>query len=84
MIVFFLAHDGERRSRRENNCQAPVVDRAEGRMSAGRFGTEHGDRAGYEADQCDRNMQADNRQEDWRGRRDFDPCDNGRIQRFTC
>ena len=52
-------------------------------MSTGRFGTEHGDRADDEADQCDRYVQADNHQKDRRRRRDFDPCDNGRIQRFT-
>src|SRR5262245_39797633 len=55
------AHDGERRGRRENDREAPVIDRPEGRVPAALFRAEHGGGAGDDADQSDRNMQADDR-----------------------
>ena len=79
VIILGPTNHGQAGRRYEHCHQAPVVDRAERRMTAAALGTQHRDGAGNHADKSQHDVQADHGQEDRRRGRYRDSRDDSRF-----
>jgi len=64
VVVLFPAHRGEDSRGNEDCAEEPIVDRARRWVTASRLFAQHRDGAAYDADQCDRYVQTDDREKE--------------------